>query len=149
MQLNNPIFINQTDADVRYVNTLNNQNINGVKTFTTGIVISGNITVSGNNILIAPDNYIYITGNQTSIVNGTKYLADTTARSFGFNLPASPSTGNYLEFADPFYTWSGNNFILSGNGNNIETENAPFTGDLEGQSIKTIFVGGNYGWRIV
>jgi hypothetical protein len=131
------------------------QTISGVKTFignhniSGNLNITGNIRVSENDILIAPANYIYITGNQTSIVNGTKYLADTTARSFGFNLPASPSTGNYLEFADPFYTWSGNNFILSGNGNNIETENAPFTGDLEGQSIKTIFVGGNYGWRIV
>lgn len=29
MQLNNPIFINQTDADIRYVNTINNQNIVG------------------------------------------------------------------------------------------------------------------------
>ena len=113
------------------------------------VTVSGNIIVSGNNILIAPANYIYITGNQTSIVNGTKYLAVTTGRSFGFNLPASPSTGNYLEFADPFYTWSGNNFILSGNGNNIEGENSPFTGDVAGLSMKSVFVGGIYGWRIV
>lgn len=111
--------------------------------------IDGNINVSGNDILIAPVNFIYITGNQTSIINGTKYLVDTRTRSFGFNLPASPSTGNYLEFFDPFYTWSGNNFILSGNGNNIENENAPFTGDIEGQSIRSIFVGGSFGWRIV
>ena len=111
--------------------------------------ITGNIRVSGNNILIAPANYIYITGNQTSIVNGTKYLADTRSGSFGFNLPASPSTGNYLEFADPFYTWSGNNFILSGNGNNIEGDNSPFTGDAAGLSMKSVFVGGIYGWRIV
>jgi hypothetical protein len=113
------------------------------------VTISGNIRVSGNDILIAPANYIRITGNQTSIVNGTKYLADTRSASFGFNLPASPSTGNYLEFADPFYTWSGNNFILSGNGNNIEGDNSPFTGDAEGLSMKSVFVGGIYGWRIV
>jgi hypothetical protein len=48
MQLNNPIFINQTDADVRYVNTLNNQNINGVKTFIGNHNISGNTIISGN-----------------------------------------------------------------------------------------------------
>lgn len=34
MQLNNPIFINQTDADIRYVNT-------------TGDTINGNLNVSG------------------------------------------------------------------------------------------------------
>jgi len=99
--------------------------------------------------LIGEDVYIHITGNQTSIVNGTKYLADTRSTSFAFNLPASPSTGNYLEFVDPFYTWSGNNFILSGNGNNIEGENSPFTGDAAGLSMKSVFVGGIYGWRIV
>jgi len=35
MQLNNPIFINQTDADIRYVNT-------------TGDTINGNIAINGN-----------------------------------------------------------------------------------------------------
>ena len=99
--------------------------------------------------LVGEDVYIHITGNQTSIVNGTKYLADTRSASFAFNLPASPSTGNYLEFVDPFYTWSGNNFILSGNGNNIEGDNSPFTGDVAGLSMKSVFVGGIYGWRIV
>jgi hypothetical protein len=134
---------------LKTVGLVGNEIISGVKTFATGIIISGNIRVSGNDILIAPANYIRITGNQTSIVNGTKYLADTRSASFGFNLPASPLTGNYLEFADPFYTWSGNNFILSGNGNNIEGDNSPFTGDVAGLSMKSVFVGGVYGWRIV
>jgi hypothetical protein len=125
-------------------------NTGTTKLYVSGnVTVSGNIRVSGNDILIAPANYIRITGNQTSIVNGTKYLADTRSASFGFNLPASPSTGNYLEFADPFYSWSGNDFILSGNGNNIEGENSPFTGDVAGLSMKSIFVGGIYGWRIV
>ena len=48
MILNNPIFINQTDADIKYVNTLNNQNINGVKTFIGNHNISGNTIISGN-----------------------------------------------------------------------------------------------------
>ena len=34
MQLNNPIFINQTDADVRYINT-------------TGDIVNGNLTITG------------------------------------------------------------------------------------------------------
>ena len=135
----NNININGSGA----FNVFNNTNVSG------NLRIDGNINVSGNNILIAPVNYILITGNQTSIVNGTKYLVDTRSGSFGFNLPPSPSTGNYLEFFDPFYTWSGNNFILSGNGSNIEGENAPFTGNIEGQSIKSVFVGGSFGWRIV
>ena len=48
MILNNPIFINQTDADVRYVNT-------------TGDAINGNLTAN---------NLIYNTGNQ--IISGFK-----------------------------------------------------------------------------
>jgi hypothetical protein len=134
-------YINSTSSNIVF--TTGNQTISGTKTF------ANNIQVSGNDILIAPANYIYITGNQTSIVNGTKYVADTRSGLFGFNLPASPSTGNYLEFADPFYSWSGNNFILSGNGNNIEGDNSPFTGDAAGLSMKSVFVGGIYGWRIV
>jgi hypothetical protein len=118
-----------------------NQTISGTKNF------QNTIQFSGQDILVAPADYIYITGNQTSIINGTKYLADTTSASFGFNLPASPTTGDYLEFLDPFYTWSGNNFILSGNGNNIESD-AVFTGDIEGASIRTIYVGKTYGWRV-
>lgn len=117
------------------------QTISGIKDFTS------TIRFSGQDILVAPASYVYITGNQTSIINGTKYLADTTTASFGFNLPASPTTGYYLEFADPFYTWSGNNFILSGNGNNVESD-AVFTGDIEGASLRAIFVGKTYGWRI-
>jgi hypothetical protein len=44
MQLNNPIFINQTDADIRYVNT-------------TGDAINGNITINGN--ILRSGNSIY------------------------------------------------------------------------------------------
>ena len=127
-------------ADNLVYNT-GNQTISGTKNF------QNTIQFSGQDILVAPADYIYITGNQTSIINGTKYLADTTSASFGFNLPASPTTGDYLEFLDPFYTWSGNNFILSGNGNNIESD-AVFTGDIEGASIRTIYVGKTYGWRV-
>jgi len=48
MQLNNPIFINQTDADIRYVNT-------------TGDTINGNLIAN---------NLVYNTGNQ--IISGIK-----------------------------------------------------------------------------
>jgi hypothetical protein len=53
MQLNNPIFINQTDADIRYVNT-------------TGDAINGNLTAN---------NLIYNTGNQT--ISGNKIFSNT------------------------------------------------------------------------
>lgn len=80
MQLNNPIFINQTDADVRYVNTINNQNINGVKTFAN----SGIFSLSGATPLGLPNNPLSVVGSgntylQINIQNratGTTATAD-------------------------------------------------------------------------
>lgn len=80
MQLNNPIFINQTDADIRYVNTINNQNINGVKTFTN----SGIFSLSGATPFGLPNNPLSVVGSgntylQINIQNratGTTATAD-------------------------------------------------------------------------
>jgi hypothetical protein len=70
MQLNNPIFINQTDADIRYVNT-NGDTINGVLTVTGNLNVRSNLTVTGN-LNSAGNYYVEVarTTNQT-ILNGT------------------------------------------------------------------------------
>jgi len=63
MILNNPIFINQTDADVRYVNTLNNQNINGVKTFTNSGIFTSGIDLNNSNLINATPQIINLSAN--------------------------------------------------------------------------------------
>jgi hypothetical protein len=63
MILNNPIFINQTDADVRYVNTLNNQNINGIKTFTNSGIFTSGLDLNNSNLINACPEIINLSAN--------------------------------------------------------------------------------------
>jgi hypothetical protein len=69
MQLNNPIFINQTDADIRYVNT-------------TGDAINGTLSVSGT-----------LTTNQRPFVNGTGVLLSGEAAQVDLSTTVR-TTGN-------------------------------------------------------
>ena len=96
MQLNNPIFINQTDADVRYVNTLNNQNINGVKTFTNSGTFTSGLNLNNSNLIYATPQIINlssnfnISGNYNSrmvMVNSATEVTGTiiSGNSLGFN----------------------------------------------------------------
>lgn len=132
-----------------------NQTISGNKTFKsrpdldgTGLATTGAFTVD--------KRYIYLSGSSTpitSILNGDSYITDTRVFSFSFNLPASPTTGFYLNFVDGYDTWGIRNFVLNQNGQRIEGLNEPFTGDVAGYEIKCVFVGGpaaaNTGWKIV
>jgi hypothetical protein len=63
MQLNNPIYINQTDADIRYVNTLNNQNISGVKTFANSGIFTSGIDLNNSNLINATPQIINLSAN--------------------------------------------------------------------------------------
>lgn len=69
MILNNPIFINQTDADVRYVNT-------------AGDTINGNITTSGSGIFTSG-----LDLNNSNLINATPQIINLSAN---FNI-----SGNY------------------------------------------------------
>jgi hypothetical protein len=63
MILNNPIYINQTDADIRYVNTLNNQNISGVKTFANSGIFTSGIDLNNSNLINATPQIINLSAN--------------------------------------------------------------------------------------
>ena len=69
MILNNPIFINQTDADVRYVNT-------------AGDTINGNITTRGSGIFTSG-----LDLNNSNLINATPEIINLSAN---FNI-----SGNY------------------------------------------------------
>jgi hypothetical protein len=63
MILNNPIYINQTDADVKYVNILNNQNISGVKTFANSGIFTSGIDLNNSNLINATPQIINLSAN--------------------------------------------------------------------------------------
>ena len=69
MQLNNPIFINQTDADIRYVNT-------------TGDTINGNVTTNGSGTFTSG-----LDLNNSNLINATPQIINLSAN---FNI-----SGNY------------------------------------------------------
>lgn len=121
MQLNNPIFINQTDADIKYVNTLNNQNINGVKTFIGNHNISGNLNVTGNSNIIGTlsvaglvttsGSGIFTSGidlNNSKLINATPDLLNVSAN---FNITETQNSRLILANSPTIITGS----IVSGN----------------------------------
>ena len=94
MILNNPIFINQTDADVRYVNTTGDA-INGTLRVVSGIFTSG-LDLNNSNLINATPQIINlsanfnISGNYNSrmvMVNSATEVTGTiiSGNSLGFN----------------------------------------------------------------
>lgn len=94
MQLNNPIFINQTDADIRYVNTTGDA-INGILNVVSGIFTSG-LDLNNSNLINATPQIINlsanfnISGNYNSrmiMVNSATEVTGTiiSGNSLGFN----------------------------------------------------------------
>lgn len=59
------------------------------------------------------------TGAYTA-VNLDRILADTSGAAFSVTLPATPTTGAEVRFADPGASWATNNLTINGNGNNID-----------------------------
>lgn len=94
MILNNPIFINQTDADVRYVNTTGDA-INGALSVVSGTFTSG-LDLNNSNLINATPQIINlsanfnISGNYNSrmvMVNSATEITGTiiSGNSLGFN----------------------------------------------------------------
>lgn len=94
MILNNPIFINQTDADVRYVNTTGDA-VNGTLsvvsgTFTSGIDLNNSNLINATPQIINLSSNFNISGNYNSrmiMVNSATEVTGTiiSGNSLGFN----------------------------------------------------------------
>jgi hypothetical protein len=111
MQLNNPIFINQSDADIKYVNTINNQNINGVKAFSSRPTVNGTgVLLSGEAAQVDLSSTIRTTGDQT--ISGIKTFTNTGIFSSGIDL----NNSNLINATPQIINLSAN-FNISGNYN--------------------------------
>jgi hypothetical protein len=104
-----------TNGQLLIGNSVGNTLTKATLTAGSGVSITngnGSITIS------ASSSYIPISTTYTAAV-GDKILANTSAGSFTITLPASPATGQTVEFQDSFGTWGVNALTIGRNGNTI------------------------------
>ena len=70
-------------------------------------------------------------------------IADTSGGVFTITLPASPSAGHAVEFADGA-SWATNNLTIARNGSTIEGAAENLTVDIAGVSIELIYDGSTW-----
>lgn len=102
------------------------------------VSISGNLTVSGT----SPGGsqvWILKSANYTA-ANGDKIIANTTAASFTITLPATPTTGAYVQITDGG-NWSVNNLLIDRNGSTIEGIADTLAIDLAQATVEFIYDG--------
>ena len=79
------------------------------------------------------------TGPYTA-VDGDRIIADTSAGPFAITLPASPTSGAYVQITDG-NQWSANNLTINRNGSTIETIADNMYIDITGITVEFIFNG--------
>jgi len=92
--------------------------------------------------------YAYVNSNFSVNVPTGSYAVDTTTSGVTATLPTTPTFGTTISFMDPYYTWATYNFTLSAP-TNIENQNQAVAMNVAGFSLKAVYVGGTYGWRLV
>jgi hypothetical protein len=92
--------------------------------------------------------FTYVNSNFSVNVPTGNYMVDTTTSGVTGTLPTTPTLGTTISFMDPYYTWATNNFVLSAP-INIENQNQPVFMNIAGFALKAVYVGGNYGWRLI
>lgn len=104
-----------TNGQLLIGNNVGNTLTKATLTAGSGVSITngnGSITIS------ASSSYIPISTTYTAVA-GDKILANTSAGSFTITLPASPATGQTVEFQDSAGTWGVNALTIGRNGNTI------------------------------
>lgn len=75
--------------------------------------------------------------------------ASQTPIAFEVELPAAPSTGDVVGFADARGTWGSNPLVLRRHGKRIESVEADFTNNAAGTFFSMVFVDEVQGWRVL
>ena len=92
--------------------------------------------------------YVTKTSNFTAAA-GSYYIVNTTTDAVSCTLPLSPNIGDSIYFLDSLYTWTTNNFVIIGNGQNIEKQSDSVSMNISGISPTLVYAGGSSGWRIL
>jgi len=82
-------------------------------------------------------------------LSGRGYFVDTTSGARTITLPATPSAGDIVAFADYALTWDTNNLILDPGSNKINGNTADYTVSSEGKSLTLLYVDSTQGWKVV
>ena len=76
------------------------------------------------------------------------YLVNTAVYAVTATLPASPTIGDYVSFADPYLTWNFNHFTINNNTNMIHGHLESLVCNVVGLTFTLTYVGGTLGWRV-
>ena len=85
------------------------------------------------------------TGNFTAVA-GNAYPVNTTSGAVTVTLPASPTTGQAVQFTDYAGTWATNNVTISRNGSNINGSAANFIAAGLRETIAFVYIDATQGW---
>jgi uncharacterized protein Veg len=154
VSMNGAIQTPNTDFTITYSGT-NYLNLNftpragaliDVQTLGNGVITNSSVvTVSSSTYNPL---YAYVNSNFNVNAPTGNYMVDTTTSGVTATLPTTPTIGTVIGFMDPYYTWATNNFTLSASVN-IENQSEPVAMNVAGFSLRAIYVGGTYGWRLV
>jgi hypothetical protein len=84
--------------------------------------------------------------NAATVLTKGDYLVDTSASRFTCLLPASPTQGTILTFADANASWGRNPWVLGNNGATIMGQNDSLTVNVADQNFTIWFNGAT--WRL-
>lgn len=97
--------------------------------------------------LLASAAYKYVGATSaTPLTAFSYYMIDTRSAPVTLTLPASPTAGDFLIFADAFYTWGTNIVTLQRNGQTIMGQASDLTADADGIQFALVFDGST--WRL-
>ena len=109
---------------------------------------TGNVSLGSSDVAAEPIDYTVVT-TATTLANGAKVAANTTAGAFTLTLPASPSNGDTVSILDYAGTFDTNNLTIARNGSNIESLAENMDCNIEDAAFSLVFVGSTVGWKVV
>lgn len=116
----------------------------------TAAKLAATLDLSGKTLTLPASFYPNVWVIKTSAydaVAGNNIAADTSGGAFAINLPASPSAGNSVWFADAGYAWNSENLTVGRNGKTINGTAADLVCNVVGKVFCMVYNGTT--WRVM